>query len=67
MIIGSWCGKKFRPERVMVRPGFVQIPAVQHQHVYEIKSSLILQPGPAALTDGLAKLQKIVWQWAGMT
>jgi iron complex transport system substrate-binding protein len=47
-----------------VRPGFVQIPAVQQQHIYEIKSSLILQPGPAALTDGLAELQRIIQRWA---
>ena len=64
VIIGSWCGKKFRPERVAARPGFSRTPAVQHQHVHEIKSSLILQPGPAALTDGLAEVQKIVEQWA---
>jgi hypothetical protein len=48
LIIGSWCGKKFRPERLMARPGFERTPAVRHQDVYEIKSSLILQPGPAA-------------------
>jgi iron complex transport system substrate-binding protein len=65
LIIGSWCGKKFRPERVAVRPSFSQIPAVQHEDVYEIKSSLILQPGPAALTDGLAELEKIMQRWAG--
>jgi iron complex transport system substrate-binding protein len=64
LIIGSWCGKKFRPERVMARPGFEQIRAVQHQDIFEIKSSLILQPGPAALTDGLAELQKIIERWA---
>jgi iron complex transport system substrate-binding protein len=64
LIIGSWCGKKFRPKRVATRPGFAQIPAVQQQHMYEIKSSLILQPGPAALTDGLAELQKIIKRWA---
>ena len=64
LIIGSWCGKKFRPERVMVRPGFEQLPAVKHRDLYEIKSSLILQPGPAALTDGLAELQKIIGRWA---
>jgi iron complex transport system substrate-binding protein len=64
LIIGSWCGKKFRPERVMARPGFDQVPAVHHQDLYEIKSSLILQPGPAALTDGLAELQKIIERWA---
>src|SRR5271166_2853619 len=63
-IIGSWCGKKFRPERVTARPGFEQIRAVQHQDICEIKSSLILQPGPAALTDGLAELQKIIERWA---
>jgi hypothetical protein len=64
LIIGSWCGKKFRPERPAVRPGFAQIPAVQHQDVYEVKSPLILQPGPAALTDGLAELQRIIQRWA---
>ena len=64
LIIGSWCGKKFRPERVATRAGFDRIPAVQHQDLYEIKSSLILQPGPAALTDGLAELQRIIEQWA---
>jgi iron complex transport system substrate-binding protein len=65
LIIGSWCGKKFRPERVVARAGFGQIPAVQHQDLYEIKSSFILQPGPAALTDGLTELQKIFQRWAG--
>ena len=64
LIIGSWCGKKFRPERVAARPGFAQIHAVQTTNLYEIKSSLILQPGPAALTDGLAKLQEIIQGWA---
>jgi iron complex transport system substrate-binding protein len=63
LIIGSWCGKKFRPERVMARPGFDRIPAVQHRDLYEIKSSLILQPGPAALTDGLAELHGIIERW----
>jgi iron complex transport system substrate-binding protein len=66
LIIGSWCGKKFRPERVM-RPGFAQLPAVRHQDMYEIKSPLILQPGPAALTDGLAALQGIIEGWANRT
>ena len=64
LIIGSWCGKKFRPERVATRAGFGQVPAVRHQNLYEIKSSLILQLGPAALTDGLAALQKIIERWA---
>jgi iron complex transport system substrate-binding protein len=66
IIIGSWCGKKFRPERVKARPGFNQIPAVEGGHLYEIKSPLILQPGPAALTDGLAALQRIIMGWAAV-
>ena len=60
IIIGSWCGKKFRPEKVARRPGFDCIPAVKLGALHEIKSSLILQPGPAALTDGLAALQAII-------
>jgi iron complex transport system substrate-binding protein len=64
LIIGSWCGKKFRPERVVARAGFAEIPAVRHHDLYEIKSSLILQPGPAALTDGFAELQRIIERWA---
>jgi iron complex transport system substrate-binding protein len=67
LIVGSWCGKKFRSERVMARPGFDRTPAVQHQEVHEIKSPLILQPGPAALTDGLAELQNIIERWAKLT
>jgi iron complex transport system substrate-binding protein len=60
IIIGSWCGKKFRPEKVVKRPGFEQIPAIRRGALHEIKSPLILQPGPAALTDGLAALQAII-------
>jgi len=63
IIVGSWCGKKFRPERVAARPGFAELPAVRHGAVHEIKSPIILQPGPAALTDGLAALQAIVENW----
>ena len=53
IIIGSWCGKKFRPETVAARPGWAQVAAVRDGALFEIKSPLILQPGPAALTDGL--------------
>jgi len=60
IIIGSWCGKKFSKEKVAARPGFNAIPAVRNRRLYEIKSSLILQPGPAALTDGLAALENII-------
>jgi iron complex transport system substrate-binding protein len=64
LIIGSWCGKKFRPERVAVRPEFNRTAAVQNDALFEIKSSIILQPGPAALTDGLTALQKMIERWA---
>jgi iron complex transport system substrate-binding protein len=60
IIVGSWCGKKFRPEKVAKRPWFDRLAAVQCGALHEIKSSLILQPGPAALTDGLAALQMII-------
>jgi iron complex transport system substrate-binding protein len=60
IIIGCWCGKKFRPEKLATRPGFDRIPAVKCGALHEIKSPLILQPGPAALTDGLAALQAII-------
>lgn len=58
VIIGSWCGKKFSRDRVMARPGFEAIPAVRTKSLYEIKSPLILQPGPAALTDGLDQIRE---------
>jgi iron complex transport system substrate-binding protein len=64
LIIGSWCGKKFRPERVAARAGFATLPAVRDGALFEIKSPLILQPGPAALTDGLGALQAIIEGWA---
>lgn len=60
IIVGSWCGKKFRPEKVVARPGFDSVPAVRSGRLHEIKSPLILQPGPAALTDGLAALEAII-------
>lgn len=63
IVVGSWCGKKFRPESVAARPGWDAIPAVANGDLYEIKSSLILQPGPAALTDGLEALRNIIAAW----
>jgi iron complex transport system substrate-binding protein len=60
IIIGSWCGKKFRPERVAARAGWATIPAVRDGELHEVKSPLILQPGPAALTDGLDALHGII-------
>jgi iron complex transport system substrate-binding protein len=64
IVIGSWCGKKFRPERVAQRPGWEQVGAVRDGQVFEIKSADILQPGPAALTDGVEQLHRIVMQWS---
>jgi iron complex transport system substrate-binding protein len=63
LIFGSWCGKKFRPEHVAARPGWSDVPAVRDGQLHEIKSSIILQPGPAALTDGLAELHRRIVQW----
>jgi iron complex transport system substrate-binding protein len=63
IIIGSWCGKKFVPGKVAARPGFAAIPAVANGWLREVKSTLILQPGPAALTDGLDALAGIVADW----
>ena len=65
IILGSWCGKKFRPENVAARPGWDAIPAVRDGQLFEIKSPKILQPGPAALTDGVAEIARIVRAWAG--
>lgn len=67
IVIGSWCGKKFVPERFAARSGFSQVPAVAGGFLYEVKSSLILQPGPAALTDGLDCLCRIVREWVEKT
>jgi iron complex transport system substrate-binding protein len=64
IIVGSWCGKKFVPAKVAARPGFAELPAVRSGFLREIKSALILQPGPAALTDGLDALAAIVAEWA---
>lgn len=64
IVIGSWCGKKFRPENVAARLGWQGVPAVQTGQLFEIKSADILQPGPAALTDGVAQLHRIIGEWA---
>jgi iron complex transport system substrate-binding protein len=64
IVMGSWCGKKFRPERVAAREGWAELPAVSDGELHEVKSALILQPGPAAVSDGLAALRAIVDGWA---
>ena len=63
IIFGSWCGKKFRPEIVAARPGWQGIPAVRDGQLFEIKSPIILQPGPAALTDGVRELARHIQSW----
>jgi iron complex transport system substrate-binding protein len=64
IIVGSWCGKKFRPEKVAARPHWQDVPAVQNKQIFEIKSCDILQPGPAALTDGVRQLHEMFGAWA---
>lgn len=63
IIMGSWCGRKFRPEHVVARPGWENVNAVRNGQLFEIKSAEILQPGPAALTDGIEHLHRIVMAW----
>jgi iron complex transport system substrate-binding protein len=63
IIFGSWCGKKFRPEHVAAREGWQDVPAVKNSQLFEIKSPDILQPGPAALSDGVAQMHKIIMAW----
>ena len=65
IIIGSWCGRKFRPENVAARPGWAGVPAVVCGQVHEIKSAVILNPGPAAIREGLPALTQLFEQWAG--
>jgi iron complex transport system substrate-binding protein len=64
IILGSWCGKRFRPNLVTARPGWEDLPAVRDAELHEIKSPIILQPGPAALTDGLDAIHHILWRWS---
>jgi len=61
VILASWCGKRVVPDQIRNRPGWSDIPAVRNGRIVEIKSPLILQPGPAALTDGLDAIVKALW------
>lgn len=63
IVIGSWCGKHFRPEKVAARAGWQDVAAVKTGQLFEIKSADILQPGPAALTDGVAQMHRIATDW----
>jgi iron complex transport system substrate-binding protein len=64
IVFGSWCGKKFSPRSVAARPGWNDVPAVRDGELHEVKSSIILQPGPAALTDGVRELHRVIARWA---
>lgn len=64
LILGSWCGKKFQPGNVVARPGWADVPAVRDGELHEVKSPIILQPGPAALTEGLQALHGHIAAWA---
>jgi len=64
IIFGSWCGKRFQPGTVAAREGWADVPAVRNGDLYEIKSPLILQPGPAAIFDGLDAMHAIIASWA---
>lgn len=61
VILASWCGKKVVPARIAARPGWAELPAVRQARIHEIKSPLILSPGPAALTDGLDAILTALW------
>jgi iron complex transport system substrate-binding protein len=63
IVLGSWCGRRFRPAHVLARPGWAEVNAVKTGQIFEIKSADILQPGPAALTDGVEQLHRIIMAW----
>ena len=67
IIVGSWCGKRFRPERVAGRAGWEAVPAVRDGEVHELKSALILSPGPVAIREGLPALATLIARWAART
>ena len=67
IVIGSWCGKRFRPERVVARAGWEDVPAVRDGELHEVKSALILSPGPVAIREGLPALAAIIARWAAQS
>ena len=60
VIFASWCGKKMRKATIIGRPGWDAVSAVRHDRIFEIKSTYILQPGPASLTDGVQQIHRIL-------
>ena len=67
IVIGSWCGKKFRPEKVAARQGWTDVPAIAGGQLHEIKSAVILNPGPVAIREGLPALARLIQSWAAST
>lgn len=65
VIVASWCGKAMRKRTILERPGWDRVSAVRHDHIYEVKSTLILQPGPASLTEGVRRLHDHIARAAG--
>ncbi|MGH9407823.1 MAG: cobalamin-binding protein [Vicinamibacterales bacterium] len=63
IIVASWCGKALRKRTIAERAGWQDMSAVRTDRIYEIKSTYILQPGPASLTDGVRQLQEIIVNW----
>lgn len=66
VFIGSWCGKPLRPDAVLARAGWAEVPAIRDRRVYEVKSAVILQPGPAALTEGVRQIHAILCGVVGL-
>jgi len=64
IVFGSWCGRRFRPAHVRARAGWQEVNAVKNDQLFEIKSAEILQPGPAALTDGVEQIHRIILDWS---
>ncbi len=60
VVFASWCGKKMKKQKIVERPGWSAIDAVRHDRIFEIKSTYILQPGPASLTDGVQQMHEIL-------
>ena len=66
MFIGSWCGKPVRKEKVRARVGWDAVPFVRDDRIFEVKSTYILQPGPAALTEGVRRVHAVLCGVVGL-
>jgi iron complex transport system substrate-binding protein len=67
VVLASWCGKKVQRSRIRERPGWQAVSAVAHDRIFEVKSTYILQPGPASLTEGVEQIHAILGQINGIT